>query len=238
MSGISRRESGVFKIDWEYLNCFCEAINLPENEKQALVASAKLSLPSAERNLSEYEKTLSTLIENSRDIMNHSLTVPAVLQTLEYTAAIIRNYHHRDDALELARQRRLRLEEIFLDPQRKIRLTFPQTALYMPVGSPKVMLAQVERLMNFAPSKSIEFRLLPSDVFVEVPAHYFFTIVDGMYAMSENLLGTASEDDPKKIKRLSENFEELWKVGVQGRDLHLRLQGVREYYSERVRRGA
>jgi len=230
ISGISRRERGEFSIDRGYIEAFCEAVELPEREKELLFRSIDLSILGAKADSLEYSAAMTRLVEAAQFLDRHALTIPSLLQTLDYTHAIIRNYHQRDDLREAAVERRQRWDKFLNRHGRRLRMSVPESALYTAIGSPEIMRGQIQRLLDFVPSAEVEFRVLPSDVFVGVPIHYFFDVVDGVYATSENYHNTASEDDPAKIERLAKNFEVIWQASATGEALKAILEKALKTY--------
>ncbi len=230
-SSISRRENGALKINEKYILAFCEAAGVPDFEKYALLASVNLSAPEVAGSRDKNALAFLDLIKNAKAIANHSLTIPVYLQTIDYTRKILENYHQEKSIGGFALQRRMSVDTLLsVQSERRIRLTFPESALYIPIGSPSLMAAQMRKLLNVPLGERFEFRILPASTFVGVPVHYFFTLIDEQFALSENRIRSVTENDLEKISRLARDFEIIWKAAASGEALRAIIHKAHAYY--------
>lgn len=110
-----------------------------------------------------------------------ALTVPGLFQTADYAEAIIRAGNRELSDQEVARRVELRtarcaLAERAQDPMR-VWVVLGEAVLRCQVGGPKVLRAQIERLVELAERPNVDFQLLPADSGAHSGAEGTFTLL-------------------------------------------------------------
>ncbi|MEO3782438.1 helix-turn-helix transcriptional regulator [Actinocorallia sp. B10E7] len=110
--------------------------------------------------------------------------VPGLLQTREYATALM-NPHHHPEALAARVDGRMGRQEILNESRlKKAMFVVDEAVLRRPLGGPEVMAEQVERLICYAESPTVQIRVLPF-------AHATSLASEGSFV----ILGYAREDD-------------------------------------------
>lgn len=148
-----------------------------------------------------------------------SMVLPGLLQTEEYTRAILcaaPDAEHR--ACDIEQQVALRMErQAVLDGAAapELRLVLSEGALRVQVGGPDVMRAQLRKLAEVAGHGLVTLQVLPADAAAHVHPVSSFTLLDFAdpadppVVFTEHLTGGLLLDQPDEVRTYSMVFDQL-----------------------------
>lgn len=237
-SGILRREAGKLKIDTEYLEDFSRVLNLSEDDAQLLKMQARLGALKAEQSWAEVEQEYTFITTNSKCIYNYrSSSLPLELQTDEYTWAVNAPLPLGRETLQERVSRHLEMKQLLRQKKdSEIRLLCPEWVLYIPYGSPRIMLDQMVCLREYADTQPIEFRILPSDVFPSVPLGRSYKIYNHNFCRSASRIAINTLEDKARIAGIEEEFLKLWSLSVKDQPKFAIIEKAIAHYREMVKR--
>ena len=185
-SKISRIETGVSGLQIEDVAALLGLYHVPAKERRAIVELARKAdekgwwerqagLPQTWRNLIEFES-------NANRIQNfENMLVPGLLQTAEYSRAIIQGIdgtlsESELDGLVAARMARQLLLRRTHAPQ--FLAVIDETALRRPIGGPGVMQRQLHHLLAVSNAANISVRAVPFGANAHAGLHGSFLLLD------------------------------------------------------------
>lgn len=148
-----------------------------------------------------------------------SMVLPGLVQTEDYTRAILRAAPDAEcRACDIEQQVALRMErQAVLDGAAppELRLVLSEGALRVQVGGPSVMRAQLRKLTEVAGHGQVTLQVLPAGAAAHVQAVSPFTILDFAdpadppVVYTEHLTGSLVLDDPGEVRAYTAVFERL-----------------------------
>jgi transcriptional regulator with XRE-family HTH domain len=147
-----------------------------------------------------------------------SMVLPGLVQTEDYTRAILRAAPGAGPAEDIEQQVALRMErQAVLDGSvpPELRLVLSEAALRVQVGGPEVMRAQLRKLAEVAGRGQVTLQVLPAGAAAHVQAVSPFTILDFAdpadppVVYTEHLTGSLVLDDPGEVRAYTAVFERL-----------------------------
>ena len=148
-----------------------------------------------------------------------SMVLPGLVQTEDYTRAILRAAPGAEcRAGDIEQQVALRMErQAVLDgaARPELRLVLSEGALRVQVGGPDVMRAQLRKLAEVAGHGQVTLQVLPAGAAAHVQAVSPFTILDFAdpadppVVYTEHLTGSLVLDDPGEVRAYTAVFERL-----------------------------
>ncbi len=148
-----------------------------------------------------------------------SMVLPGLVQTEDYTRAILRAAPGAEGrASDIEPQVALRMErQTVLDGAAppELRLVLSEGALRVQVGGPEVMRAQLRKLAEVARRSQVTLQVLPAGAAAHVQAVGPFTILDFAdpadppVVYTEHLTGSLVLDDPGEVRAYTAVFERL-----------------------------
>ena len=147
-----------------------------------------------------------------------SMVLPGLVQTEDYTRAILRAAPDAGAAGDIEQQVALRMErQAVLDgaASPELRLVLSEGALRVQVGGPDVMRAQLRKLAEVAGHGQVTLQVLPAGAAAHVQAVSPFTILDFAdpadppVVYTEHLTGSLVLDDPGEVRAYTAVFERL-----------------------------
>jgi hypothetical protein len=146
--------------------------------------------------------------------------VPGLLQTSEYTRQLINGYYaastgssppmweHTAAIVALRAQR----QRLLYDKAKTFAFMIMEVVLLNRVGTPGVMLGQVERIEEAAELPNVDILVVPARATLGYPPLQGFTILDGATVMLESLNATLHRD-PETVRFYQRLFEQYVKLG-------------------------
>lgn len=147
-----------------------------------------------------------------------SMVLPGLVQTEDYTRAILRAAPDAGSAGDIEQQVALRMErQAVLDGAAppELGLVLSEGALRVQVGGPDVMRAQLRKLAEVAGHGQVTLQVLPAGAAAHVQAVSPFTILDFAdpadppVVYTEHLTGSLVLDDPGEVRAYTAVFERL-----------------------------
>jgi hypothetical protein len=217
-AGVLRREIGKIQIDLNYVEAFCKALGLQGPEREAIMVFARSSILRAQGNLDQLLWDYWELRKRAKvSYIYTAALIPTGLQTIDYARATIEAYGRNNGETEaLALERLEWARQSLLDTTKRTCIVCSESALYMPVGTPQIMIDQLSRVRDFEDIPTFEFRILPNSVFLKVPLHELFLVFDQAYSLCDSRIGALTSEDPRLAPRLSADFQQIWSLSVIG----------------------
>ena len=147
-----------------------------------------------------------------------SMVLPGLVQTEDYTRAILRAAPDAGPAGDIEQQVALRMErQAVLDGAAppELGLVLSEGALRVQVGGPDVMRAQLRKLAEVAGHGQVTLQVLPASAAAHVQAVSPFTILDFAdpadppVVYTEHLTGSLVLDNPGEVRAYTAVFERL-----------------------------
>lgn len=152
-----------------------------------------------------------------------SARVPGLLQTAEYARCILGMSARFLDSprdTEDAVRARMRRQEALYEPGRRLRFLLWEAALYVAVGPPPVMAAQLDRLVGLLGLDTVELGVIPLGAPVSrTPAHGFW-LYDDRLVIVETINAEMWLDDAADVALYAKAWEWLEESAVTGHQAH------------------
>lgn len=237
VSGILKRERGEIKIDLEYITDFCAALRITGKEKIRLVELAKLFLlqfnpwqqSQSKAGLKKLQLDFWKRLLASDSVFEYEVAVfCGIVQCEEYRYEIHRAHGAEHAAALAGAKQRAELAELLLDSRKPanrgdivgpqdIRLVTHENALYMPVGSTRGLIKQLEYLLSRDIGRGFEHRILPRGAIIpKFPLMYSFTALDRSLILMEAATGAVYSASTESAAWLQKGAEALFESAVGG----------------------
>ncbi len=169
------------------------------------------------------------------------LTIPGLLQTHDYAAAVMRTFHlpvSEDGVSERVGARMARQAVLEREPEPlHLVCVIDEQVLHRVTGSPDVMAAQLQHLCEMAARPTIELQVIPADgSALHCAAFGSFQLFTSAGAMrpfivcTEDLTGFNYQDRPQPIEAHSLLFEHLTKVALSSTESADLIHTTAEHY--------
>ncbi|GLY07737.1 MULTISPECIES: helix-turn-helix transcriptional regulator [Actinoplanes] len=230
---ISRLENSVSTPDPQDVRRIAEAMELPDDEIERLVALADRSSEqlvdwhSTEPGLPERQQYLRHLESSTREVrIFQPAVVVGLLQTSEYARAILTALRTElaDDQIADSEQTvsaavtaRMERSQVLYDPHREFRFIMAEAVLTNQVCEPADMLAQIERLRKLAELPNIDIRFVPQDaVWSVAPFHGFELMGDRQVFVDlfNTSLVSRGRRTVRHYQRVFESFESVAETDI------------------------
>jgi transcriptional regulator with XRE-family HTH domain len=244
LSKVIRIENGDVSIAPNDLRPLLTFIGIKDRVRVAeLLAEAKIARARQRRAWYQAQEYRETLTEPLRRLIEyeaeaaaiHSFSVfhfPGLLQTPEYSAALMRtwddddigprNKHYRLEA------RRLRQETVIARLDRMRFTVLLDEAVFMrPVGGARVFAKQLRRVLHLNDGQQIEMRMVPFTM--EAAGLSYWAVYDLLYLdhdgadsnavmYRENGMTDDFVEDPRTISKHFDRYQKLWDAAMDGVD--------------------
>ncbi|WP_055480411.1 helix-turn-helix domain-containing protein [Sphaerimonospora mesophila] len=221
---ISRMETGRLLPSADVVERVSSALGLGEDarrELDAVISRARAEVSGLSGGLAGREAANAARVRSSRWVaVFSSAMVPALLQTAEY-ARLALTIGRDVDAEDAAKAAAVRVEAqaVLFEEGRRFAFVLTEGAVRTWPGSPSLMVAQLDRLVQVSTLPHVRLGVVPWKV--EAPAFplHGFTIYDGTVSVVESLTGDLSLTDPDEIGAHEEVFEAFAGAAVYGDEL-------------------
>jgi transcriptional regulator with XRE-family HTH domain len=176
-------------------------------------------LQAYESELPEEYTTYISFEAEARSVRNYeSLFVPGLLQTDDYTRAVVNAglpYASEDEIQRRVETRIQRQQSITKDDPLKLWAIVDEAVLHREVGGPQVMQAQLRHLLDTTKEPHITFQALPWKVGAHPGMHGAFAVMDFPDAADpaliyiENMAGALYLEKEADVRRYTEIFDQL-----------------------------
>ncbi|MFI7641591.1 helix-turn-helix domain-containing protein [Nonomuraea sp. NPDC049400] len=234
---ISRIETGRLLPVPETVERLVIALDLDEaarGELDALLVRLRDEVSRLKGGLVGREAANAARVRAARRVVSfQSAMIPALLQTAEYArlALTIGRAVDEDDAARAAAVR-VESQAVLFDPRREFAFVLTEGAVRTWPGSPSLMIAQIDRLMQVATLSQVRLGVVPWSV--ETPGFplHGFTLFDGATSVVESLTGDVTSAEPGEVTAHEEIFETFQRAAVYGDKLRRLLDGISDDYRE------
>lgn len=221
---ISRIETGRLLPTPETVDRMSAALGLDEHARaglDALLLRLRDEVSRLKGGLAGREAADAARVRSARWVVSfQSAMIPALLQTAEYArlALTIGRDVDEDDAAEAAACR-VGAQSVLFDAGREFAFVLTEGAVRTWPGSPSLMLAQLDRLVQVSTLPHVRLGVVPWTV--EVPRFplHGFTVYDGSASIVEALTGDVTHVNHGDIAAHMDVFEAFDSVAVYGERL-------------------
>lgn len=181
--------------------------------ENAVDRSADSSTRAAQRRAMAIEAT-------AHFIQNCDVIVSGLLQTPDYTRAVLRKIVRmiEEDHVEDIVVDRLRRQALVADRTRTFQFLMPEAVLLSPIASADVMKVQVEKMHEVASSNNVELRLVPSGVESAVVMQNFYMILDSSVVLQEGLFVDVLVRDEASVAAFKSHFDRGWNAALSAHE--------------------
>jgi transcriptional regulator with XRE-family HTH domain len=171
--------------------------------------------------LQAHQSTLAKLDAKTRLFRVFEATVvPGLLQTAEYARARLAQgvilFSARNDINE-AVQARMRRQELLYRPDKRFQFIITEAALRLRLCGPKVMLAQLDRLISLSTLPNVRLGIISSDTRYVVGPWHGFWLRDNERVLVETFSAELNLVQPPEIALYSEIFAQFAAAAAYGR---------------------
>jgi transcriptional regulator with XRE-family HTH domain len=171
--------------------------------------------------LQAHQSTLAKLDAKTRLFRVFEATVvPGLLQTAEYARARLAQgvilFNARNDINE-AVQARMRRQELLYRPDKRFQFIITEAALRLRLCGPKVMLAQLDRLISLSTLPNVRLGIISSDTRYVVGPWHGFWLRDNERVLVETFSAELNLVQPPEIALYSEIFAQFAAAAAYGR---------------------
>jgi transcriptional regulator with XRE-family HTH domain len=193
-------------------------------------ASWKRQLRTGNRARQEYGERLEQDAERIR--LFEIALVPGLVQTAEYARYVfeaVADLHlsPRDVAESVAA--RMSRQTVLFNAQTAVEVLCSEAALRHPIAPPRVMAAQLDRLLALAGMSTLRLGILPLGAQLTVVPLHGFTIVDDL-ALVETVNTEMTVTDADDLARFHRLFDALLAVALEGSAARTLLQRLIAHY--------
>ncbi|GAA4599092.1 helix-turn-helix transcriptional regulator [Planotetraspora phitsanulokensis] len=221
---ISRIETGQLLPTPETVDRLCVALGLNDTDHgrlDALLLRLRDEVARLKDGLAGREAADAARVRSAQRVVSFQpAMIPALLQTAEYArlALVVGRDVDEDDAASAAASR-VSAQAVLFDAGREFAFVLTEGAVRTWPGSPSLMLAQLDRLVQVSTLPHVRLGVVPWTV----PAPGFplhgFTIYDGTTSVVEALTGDVTHLDPGDITMHMETFDAFAAAAVYGDEL-------------------
>ena len=240
-SKVSRWESGRLTPSPEDVERYARALGASSRVRQRLVALARdrqdqhrATTPArvgVSRGAAHEQRVLRNESSARHIAVFHPLLIPGALQSEPYVRAVFSSGDLPADAVDARTAARLRRADLLADNERRFTFLLTQGALgWRPAGSPEVMAAQLEHLVDVSRRPNVRLGVIPWGAPAAVFPPCGFDVYDSRTVVVGVVGGAAYYNDPDDVARYVAMLDELEQLAVYDeavRDLLLGL--VAEY---------
>lgn len=239
-SKISRAETGARRPSLRDVRDLCALYNVgPEESAQLMELAREARQPSwwTQYDDSRFFQLIGLEQEATAITCFGMYFLPALLQTEDYAAAIIRGIVPRIDP-DILRQRveaRMRRQLLLEQPKPpRYRALLDEAALHRQVGGPAVMKAQLAKILQLIEEGKATVQVIPYGVGAYASVDSNFTFLEFAESPLPGIVyveGHATQlylEKPTELSRYAESIEELRDAGLTPRDTFKFIAKVRD----------
>lgn len=154
--------------------------------------------------------------------------VVGLVQTPRYASALFGDSLSEEDRDRTVRARIER--QAILTTGREIRIVMAEGALRWCMGSPAIMVEQLDHLAEVSTSSNVRIGIIPSTKPATVPALHPFSLYDKRAALIGTITATAVIADPANLKEYEDYWDEIQPLVSWGDAARSELARVRQDY--------
>ncbi|MEU0521101.1 helix-turn-helix transcriptional regulator [Streptosporangium sp. NPDC006007] len=234
---ISQIETGQLLPVPDTVDRLAEALGLDEvrrGELDALLARLRDEVSRLKGGLAGKESANAARLRSARRVVSfQSGMIPALLQTAEY-ARLVLAFGRDVDGEDVARAAAVRVgaQAVLFESGREFCFVLAEGAVRTWPGSPALMRAQLDRLVQISTLPCVRLGVVPWSVEAPALPLHGFTVFDGAVSVVESLTGDLTLSGPDELAAHMEIFEAFAAVAVYGEGLRNLLGQVGADYQE------
>ncbi len=234
---VSQIETGQLLPTPDTVDRLVEALGLNEagrEELDALLARLRDEVSRLKGGLAGRESANAARLRSARRVVSfQSGMIPALLQTAEYARLALAFGRDVDDE-DAARAAAVRVEAqaVLFESEREFSFVLTEGAVRTWPGSPTLMRAQLDRLVQVSTLPHVGLGVVPWSVEAPALPLHGFTIYDGAVSVVESLTGDLTLSGPGELATHVETFEAFAAAAVYGERLRDLLGQIGIEYQE------
>ncbi|MGH3821444.1 MAG: helix-turn-helix domain-containing protein [Pseudonocardiaceae bacterium] len=240
---VSRMEAGRFVPSPEDAERYARALGASAAIRRQLVAMARdlheqhrAATParvSVSRSAATHEQRVRRNEARSTHLsVFHPLVIPGLLQTEEYVRAVFTSGSLSQPEVDARVAARLARAEILQEPGRLFTFVLTTGALGWRVGSPEVMIRQVEHIAEMSRRPHVRVGVIPWGVEANVFPPCGFDLYDEHTAVVGVIGGSAYYNDPADVARYVVMLAALEHLAVFGDEARAELRHIADKYRD------
>ncbi|NNJ60963.1 MAG: helix-turn-helix domain-containing protein [Dactylosporangium sp.] len=147
------------------------------------------------------------------------LLVPGILHTAEYAAAVmgrVIDFYGVPDDLDTGVAARMERQQILYRGDHRFHFIIAEQALHTMVGSPEIMIGQLDRLQTILSLPRVSFGIIPIDAPYHAPTNQFIMFDDRLVNV-ETVSAELAITQPREIALYTKAFHILTGVAAYGK---------------------
>lgn len=240
-SKISRWESGELSPGPDDVEKYADALGAPAKVRRRLVALAhdrhdqhRAAMPArvgVSRGDAHEQRVLRNEKAAKRITAWHPLLIPGALQSEQYVRAVMSSGSLAAEVVEKRVAARLERAKLLTDTHREFLFVLTHGALgWRPVGSPDVMAAQLDHLIDVSRRPNVRLGVIPWGTPATVFPPCGFDLYDSKTAVVGVVGGAAYYNDPDDVTRYVAMLAKLEELAVYGDEVRQLLADLTARY--------
>ncbi|KOG91739.1 helix-turn-helix domain-containing protein [Streptomyces varsoviensis] len=163
--------------------------------------------------------------------------IPGLLQTPEYTRAVLRRHGYTQGALEKMMGARLLRQEALHDTDRTFRFVITESVLRWRIVRPSMLAAQLDKLIAMSRMPNVEIRVLPlSTPMADLPGSSF-VLFDSNLVIVEIPHAEITTTEARDIELYARKFDGFENAALVGEGMRAFVAGLRDDFLRQRERG-
>ncbi|MFJ1593934.1 helix-turn-helix domain-containing protein [Kitasatospora albolonga] len=155
--------------------------------------------------------------------------VPGLLQTPEYTRAILSRYDDlSEETVRRTASARIDRQEALYDESKTLQFVITESVLRWLIVRPGVMAGQLDRLVSASRLPSVDVRVVPINGRKHDIPNHAFVIQDDRVVAVETVHAEIVVSDPRDVSLYVSKFEKFSQSAVSGDAMRTLVEGIRD----------
>ncbi|MCC9741292.1 helix-turn-helix transcriptional regulator [Streptomyces sp. MNU89] len=156
--------------------------------------------------------------------------VPGLLQTPEYMRAVLVRHELSEDVLTRTINGRLMRQHILYEQSKTLRFVITEPVLRWRLIPPRMMAAQMDRLLSASRLPNVDIRVVPLDAPQTDIANHAFVIRDVRLVTVETVHAELVVTDTQDVELYVRKFENFAKIAARGPEMTSLLEKFRDAF--------
>jgi transcriptional regulator with XRE-family HTH domain len=242
-SWVSLIERGQISVTTDFLEKWCDALDLSAEERQTLNDGYSRESDSYlewrrlwAAGVDDVQRERGELEKNAKRVrIFQSSFVHSLLQTPQYTESIYHATRFFPDDSQMPRflQGRLARQAILHAPDKQIDALLTEAAVRSMIAPPDTMALQMEHLIKLSERQMVNLAILPFSKPLMVLPHNNWDIFDDSVAVVELVSGQVTFSEASELALYTETFELLWEDALHDDEAREFLWSIARSYEHR-----
>ncbi|MGW1428782.1 helix-turn-helix domain-containing protein [Streptomyces sp. NPDC002431] len=156
--------------------------------------------------------------------------IPGLLQTPEYTRAVLGRHCYTDGALEKMMGARLLRQELLYDTSRVFRFLVTESVIRWQIVPPAMMATQLDKLVTMSRIPHVSIGVIPLSVpMTDLPSSSF-VLFDSSLAIVEIPHAEVTTSEARDVELYEKRFDGFARVALVGEEMRAFVSGVRDEF--------